>query len=462
MIEKFDSNRNKFIIVFGISTLILFFNLNISQFSFFDNLKISKNLELYIILFSNSYFFYEIITSYLVIEKKEKTFNKVYLIHFSICSLLFIIIILTILYRFTYLERVFNFTIFSFFALLFGITFWNNFALYKRFEISSKVLSPKIEFEEYEKNNIEKIINTSKNEKDIHKKLHSYISFLGAKTGLELNSLSEKYEIVKFNLFLFLINIFLCFALLIMIIYGLKPTTSYYIFLLCFIFILAFFFKRYIYTNEYFKTYEEKILTLNNLIVYSPWLENNLKNKSTKEIQSEIKNRAKKNYLVVNYSEIENKLINAINSGNLNLVKKLIEENNDLDINSQRNNGWTFLHYSVAQGERKIANFLLENGANPDIKNHINNYPLNYAINYENIEIVKLLLEYHADINIVDFHGFSPIFKAIEKDNLDLFKLLVNMGANIKMKCNGFSILDFAKEHKRGRIIKYIKDISKK
>jgi hypothetical protein len=334
--------------------------------------------------------------------------------------------------------------------------------LYKRFSISYKVLRPKIEFEEYKKNNIEEIINTSKNEKEKHERLVSYFSFLGAKTGLELNSSGERWKIVKFNLSLFSINLFLCFAILIMIIYGLKPTSFYYSLLLCYVIILAFFFKKYIYTKKYFITYEEQILTLNNIIVYSPLLANNLKDKSTKEIQTEIKNRAKEKSLVNIYSEIEDKIVNVINSGNLNLLKKIFEENNDLDINFQRNNGWTYLHYSVAQGENKITDFLLENGANPDIKNHINNYPLNYAVKYENIEIVKLLLEYHADVNIVDCHGFSPIFKTIEKNNLEIFKLLLKMGADIKMKCNGFSVLDFAKEHKKGKIIKYIKDISKK
>lgn len=462
MIEKFDSYRNKFIIVFGISILILFFDLKISQFSFFENLKIPKNIELYIILFSNIYFFYEIVSSYLLIEKEEKKIRKIYLIHFSICTVLFLVVILKALYHLIYLEKVFSFVIFLFLSILFSISFCSNFVIYKRYKISFNVLKPKIQIEEHEINKIDEIVNTSKNEKIKHKKLLSYIEFLGAKTGLELESREPRWEIVKFNLILFSINAFFSLALLFLILEILKPLAYYYILLVCIFIIVALIFRKRIFTNQYFKIYEEQILTINNLIVYSPWLNSNLKGKTTKEIQTEIKNRAKNSLANANYSEIETKLIKAINSGNFNLVKEIIEENKNIDINIQGNNGWTYLHYSVAQGEYEITNYLLENGANPDIKNHINNYPLNYAINYENIEIVKLLIEYHANINIVDFHGFSPIFNAIEKNNTDLFKLLISNGADIKIKCNGFSVLNFAKELKRGKIIKYIKDITKK
>ena len=409
MIDKFDNYRNKFFIIFAISILILFFDLHINQFSFFDNLNVPETLEIYIILIVNLYYYYEILATFLLIEKKENLDTKIYKIHFLISTILLIIILVKVLHYFIDFNKAFNLILFSLFSIILSITVFNIYTILKRFLISLKIF---------------------------------------------------KHE-VYYNLTLFLINS----ILLILIIYFFNNIVlfkfyNYIILILSFI-VISISNIYYLKKKNYFKNYEDKLITHTNIIEYSPLLELLTQNKSISEIQEQIKLSTLNNPISI-YSDIENKLINAIKSGNFDLVKELFQTPFKIDINSQRNNGWTYLHYSVAQGEYDITNFLLENGANPDIKNHIGIYPISFAIRYQNIQIVKLLIEYHANVNLLDINGFSPVFLAIQVNNFELFNILLENGADIKMKCNGFSLMDYAKKLNRGKIVKSIKDISKK
>lgn len=75
--------------------------------------------------------------------------------------------------------------------------------------------------------------------------------------------------------------------------------------------------------------------------------------------------------------------------------------------------------------------FLLSNGADPNIKNSKNFTLLMYCVKYADIKLVKTVLYHGARINEKDLSGFSALDYAIEKNNLEIVRFLVENGANI-------------------------------
>lgn len=75
--------------------------------------------------------------------------------------------------------------------------------------------------------------------------------------------------------------------------------------------------------------------------------------------------------------------------------------------------------------------FLLDNGANPNIKNSKNFTLLMYCVKFTDLQLVKSVLLHGARINEKDLSGFSALDYAIEKNNLDMVQFLVENGAKI-------------------------------
>lgn len=69
-------------------------------------------------------------------------------------------------------------------------------------------------------------------------------------------------------------------------------------------------------------------------------------------------------------------------------------------VNAQDSFGFTLLHYAVARGRIDIVEFLLEQGANPTIKNWLHISPLDIAVEDEKTEIIAKLNEKLAQMKI--------------------------------------------------------------
>jgi ankyrin repeat protein len=122
-------------------------------------------------------------------------------------------------------------------------------------------------------------------------------------------------------------------------------------------------------------------------------------------------------------------LFEALKKGDTSKAEKLLV---DLRVpNARDRNGVSLLHWATFIGHPGIVRFLIEKGADVNIKDWKGNTPLHYAAKIGDAIIAKLLLEKGADINAKDNHNCTPLHYAA---NVEVARLLIEKGADINAK----------------------------
>jgi len=96
----------------------------------------------------------------------------------------------------------------------------------------------------------------------------------------------------------------------------------------------------------------------------------------------------------------------AVISGNKEKVVEFIKPSPSI-VNECSEDGWTPLHLAAYFGQKEIASFLLESGADihSRAKNENENTPLQAAIANKQSELVAFLIEKGSDVNIMQSGG---------------------------------------------------------
>jgi ankyrin repeat protein len=127
--------------------------------------------------------------------------------------------------------------------------------------------------------------------------------------------------------------------------------------------------------------------------------------------------------------DLTNLLFDTISTGNVSMVKGVLELGVDLNCGTFNNNGESFLHYTLRAGHKDIFQLLLEKGASANTMTSAGIAALILAIQNDQSESVRLLLEKGADVESKDSDGNPALFSAIEKSP-DMVKLLLEKGAS--------------------------------
>ena len=124
-------------------------------------------------------------------------------------------------------------------------------------------------------------------------------------------------------------------------------------------------------------------------------------------------------------SNSENRKDIQIESDYLNIFCKDISK-----INNRDECGWTPLYRTVVSGILDATEYLLNNGADPNIQSSMGETPLYQAVEMEKISHVNLLLQKGANPNISQIDGVTPLHLAVNRQNILIIKELLKSGAD--------------------------------
>ncbi len=142
-------------------------------------------------------------------------------------------------------------------------------------------------------------------------------------------------------------------------------------------------------------------------------------------------------------------LFKAISNNDIAALKQLIERG--VNINCHNKNGTTALMSALTKGRMKIAEILLENGAN--IKDKDLDFALMKAVEFGHAEITKILLEKGANIYAKNPNGYNPLRLAITYDHIDVVKTLIEKGVDINAQNNGYTVLMTTSQNGKSKMV---------
>ncbi|CAF0734042.1 unnamed protein product [Rotaria sordida] len=115
--------------------------------------------------------------------------------------------------------------------------------------------------------------------------------------------------------------------------------------------------------------------------------------------------------------------------GNLERLRKLLTPEN-VNCRDPLGRNSTPLHLAAGYNHYEIAQFLLENGSNPNAVDKGGLIALHNASSFGHVDVATLLINYHSDVNAHDNWSYTPLHEAASKGRTQLCSLLLAHGAN--------------------------------
>ena len=109
------------------------------------------------------------------------------------------------------------------------------------------------------------------------------------------------------------------------------------------------------------------------------------------------------------------------------------------------------LHIVVKRGDLPYANYLLQHGADPNLRDGQGNTPLMVAVTYGQVGLIPLLITARANPNLGNTAGETPLIRAVQRRDVATARVLLNGGANPDQadRVAGLSARDYARRDTR-------------
>lgn len=144
----------------------------------------------------------------------------------------------------------------------------------------------------------------------------------------------------------------------------------------------------------------------------------------------------------------------AINDGNLKLVKHFLEKG--ADVNGLDDNGFTPLMMAASEDQPEIAQLLIDKGAKVNFVNEQGWTALTEAADEGAYATAKVLLNAGADAHLKIKNGNSPIRMAASEGHAQILQLLIDKGAKLSTITEGQPPLHAAAEEGQLEVVKML------
>jgi glyoxylase-like metal-dependent hydrolase (beta-lactamase superfamily II) len=133
--------------------------------------------------------------------------------------------------------------------------------------------------------------------------------------------------------------------------------------------------------------------------------------------------------LIFAISAFSQDIIKAVNQGDLEQVKTLLEKNPEL-LNTRFYNGINLLHHAAHKGHKDIVELLIAKGIDVNAKNEMGYTPLDWVIDSKNSEIIEVLKSNGSQITPVANPEVYPLSKTVSRIVFP-YHMYTNIGASI-------------------------------
>jgi ankyrin repeat protein len=150
------------------------------------------------------------------------------------------------------------------------------------------------------------------------------------------------------------------------------------------------------------------------------------------------------------------KFLQAVEKEDGKVVTTMIETPGSTIINTKQvTGGKGALHLLVSHSNSLFFQYLLQKGADPNIRDSAGNTPLILAAQASREDLVQLLLTYKANINLGNSSGQTPLIIAVNNRDAGVARLLIDKGADPDQTDNlaGLSARDYATRDSRNPAI---------
>ncbi|WP_088011794.1 ankyrin repeat domain-containing protein [Gottfriedia acidiceleris] len=160
------------------------------------------------------------------------------------------------------------------------------------------------------------------------------------------------------------------------------------------------------------------------------------------------------------------KLFDATQKGENEIVIEIISNQPNL-IHEENEHGLTLLGIAAHYGQYEVVKTLVNNGVQINALSHskLSFIPQNTALHAaiageKSIEVIDFLLTNGADPNISDSEGHTPLHIAAFEGNTSIAERLLKNGAEIKSNKSGKTPIEIAEERGNSEFIKLIREVT--
>lgn len=142
---------------------------------------------------------------------------------------------------------------------------------------------------------------------------------------------------------------------------------------------------------------------------------------------------------------LETPLMAAAREGNMEMAKFLIEVEG-VEVDRLDAEGNTALIAAAGACHRKISRYLLDKGAEVNVKNNrYGSTPLTIAAGKcDDTQVIRVLLDHGADVRMRNRGGDTPLLLAVKHGNQHTVEMLLRAGAEINEQNEGYTALMIA------------------
>ncbi len=147
----------------------------------------------------------------------------------------------------------------------------------------------------------------------------------------------------------------------------------------------------------------------------------------------------------------------AVRTGDVRPLNEHVKGVEDLEPRDE--NGQTPLHVAASIGEAAIGAYLVELGADPNVKDPNGDTPLHLAARHRHRLVASMLLWGGADTSISNNLKNTPLHDAVLVDNRDVAWLIVENGGDMTVKAanaEGLTPVDIAKARGNADVIEVV------